>query len=70
MKRHIAAALLAGLLLASVAVAATPINGGFGCFGPTVGIVDFSGLDEALATGSITQKLGSMQWGFGAPGSP
>jgi hypothetical protein len=51
-----------------VAVAATPINGGFGCFGPTVGIVDFSGLDEALATGSITQKLGSMQWGFGGAG--
>ncbi len=55
-------------LLASVAVAAPPINGGFGCFGPTVGIVDFSGLDDALATGSITQKLGSLQWGFGGAG--
>jgi hypothetical protein len=68
MKRHIAVALLAGLLLASVVVAAPPINGGFGCFGPTVGIGDFSGLDDALATGSITQKLGSLQWGFGGAG--
>lgn len=68
MKRHIAVSLLAGLLLASSAIAAPPINGGFGCFGPTVGIVDFSGLDSALATGSITQKLGSMQWGFGGAG--
>ncbi len=65
MKRNIAVSLLAGLLLASVAVAAPPVNGGFGCVGPTVGIVDFSGLDNALAAGSITQKLGSMQWGFG-----
>ena len=68
MKRHTAVALLAGLLLASVAAAAPPINGGFGCFGPTVGMVDFSGLDKALATGSITQKLGSLQWGFGGAG--
>jgi hypothetical protein len=68
MKRHIAVSLVAGLLLASSAVAAPPINGGFGCFGPTVGIGDFSGLDDALATGSITQKLTSLQWGFGGAG--
>gem|GEM_PF-4229993 len=61
MKRHIAVTLLAGLLLASAAAAAPPINGGFGCFGPTVGIGDFSGLDNALAAGGITQKLGSLQ---------
>jgi hypothetical protein len=68
MKRHMGVALLAGLMLTSVAVAAPPFNGGFGCFGPTVGIVDFSGLDAAFATGGITQKLGSMQWGFGGAG--
>jgi len=68
MKRHIAVTLLAGLLLASAAAAAPPINGGFGCFGPTVGIGDFSGLDNALAAGGITQKLGSLQWGFGGAG--
>lgn len=68
MKRHIAVTLLAGLLLASAAAAAPPINGGFGCFGPTVGIGDFSGLDNAPAAGGITQKLGSLQWGFGGAG--
>ena len=60
--------ILVVLALATTAVAAPPFNGGFGCFGPTVGIVDFSGLDDALATGGITQKLGSMQWGFGGGG--
>jgi hypothetical protein len=60
--------ILVVLALAATAVAAPPFNGGFGCFGPTVGIVDFSGLDDALATGGITQKLGSMQWGFGGGG--
>ena len=60
--------ILVVLALAAAAVAAPPFNGGFGCFGPTVGIVNFSGLDDALATGGITQKLGSMQWGFGGGG--
>jgi hypothetical protein len=60
--------LLAVVLLAATAVANPPFNGGFACFGPTVGIVNFSGLDEAFATGGITQKLGSMQWGFGGGG--
>ena len=60
--------ILVVLALAATAVAAPPFNGGFGCFGPTVGIVNFSGLDDALATGGITQKLGSMQWGFGGAG--
>ena len=67
MKRQTLGLLLITLLTAT-AVAAPPINGGFGCFGPTVGIVDFSGLDDALATGGISQKLGSMQWGFGGAG--
>jgi hypothetical protein len=60
--------LLLVALLAAAAVAAPSVNGGFGCFGPTVGIVNFSGLDDAFATGGITQKLGSMQWGFGGAG--
>jgi len=60
--------ILVALALAATAVAAPSFNGGFGCFGPTVGIVNFSGLDDALATGGITQKLGSMQWGFGGAG--
>ncbi len=60
--------ILVVLALTVTALAAPPINGGFGCFGPTVGIVDFSGLDGAFAAGSITQKLGSMQWGFGGAG--
>jgi len=60
--------ILVVLALAATAVAAPPFNGGFGCFGPMVGIVNFSGLDDALATGGITQKLGSMQWGFGGAG--
>ena len=60
--------ILVVLALAAAAVAAPPVNGGFGCFGPTVGIVNFSGLDDALATGGISQKLGSTQWGFGGAG--
>ena len=66
MTRHAASMLLA--LLAATAVAAPPVNGGFGCFGPAVGIVNFAGMDNALAGGGITQKLGSMQWGFGGAG--
>ena len=60
--------ILVVLALAATAVAAPPVNGGFGCFGPAVGIVNFSKLDDALAAGGITQKLGSMQWGFGGGG--
>jgi len=67
MKRHTLSLTLIALL-AATAVAAPPLNGGFGCFGPTVGLVNFSGLDDALATGGISQKLGSMQWGFGGAG--
>jgi hypothetical protein len=57
-------------LLASTAVAAPPINGGFGCFGPTVGIVNFDGLNRALTGGGVqfSQELSSMQWGFGGAG--
>lgn len=60
--------ILVVLALAATAVAAPPFNGGFGCFGPTVGIVDFSGLDSTFLKGGITQNLGSMQWGFGGAG--
>jgi hypothetical protein len=67
MKKHVVSLSLMALL-AATASAAPPFNGGFGCFGPTVGMVDFSGLDEALATGGITQKLSSLQWGFGGAG--
>jgi len=67
MMRHVAS-LLSVVLLAATAVAAPPVNGGFGCFGPTVGFVDFGGLDDALSTGGITQELSSMQWGFGGAG--
>ena len=67
MKKHVMTLSLIALL-AATATAAPPFNGGFGCFGPTVGIADFSGLDSALATGRVTQKLGSMQWGFGGGG--
>jgi hypothetical protein len=57
-------------LLAATAVAAPPINGGFGCFGPTVGIVDFDGLNQAFRDGGVilTQQPSSMQWGFGGGG--
>ncbi len=54
------------MLLASVA--APPINGGFGCFGPTVGIVNFDGLTDAFAEGGAHAEAGSMQWGFGGAG--
>jgi hypothetical protein len=67
MKRHITGLLLASLL-AAAAVAAPPVNGGFGCFGPTVGIANFDSLDNALSSGGITQKLSTMQWGFGGAG--
>jgi hypothetical protein len=67
MKNHVVKLSLVALL-ATTAVAAPPVNGGFGCFGPTVGIVNFSGLDDALASGGVSQKLGSMQWGFGGGG--
>ena len=67
MKRHVTSLLLV-VLLATTAVAAPAVNGGFGCFGPTVGIVDFSGLDSTFSEGGIPQKLGSMQWGFGGGG--
>jgi hypothetical protein len=68
MNRHIGGALLAGLLLVSVAAAARPVNGGFGCFGPTVGFVNFDGLNAAFDSGGITRQLGSMHWGFGGAG--
>lgn len=56
------------LTLAATAVAAPAVNGGFGCFGPTMAIVNFDGLNNALAGGGITDKLGSIQWGFGGAG--
>jgi hypothetical protein len=68
MKRHIGMAMLAGLLLVSVAVAVPPVNGGFGCFGPTIGLVNFDGLHAAFASGGITQPLASLQWGLGGAG--
>jgi len=62
--------LVVSFALTSVAVAAPPTNGGFGCFGPTVGIVNFDGLNRAFMGGGIqfTQKLDQMQWGFGGAG--
>ncbi|MEO0078058.1 MAG: hypothetical protein ABIK86_03555 [candidate division WOR-3 bacterium] len=42
-------------------------SGGFGCFGPTLALVDFSKLNSSLsAYGS--QKLSSMHWTFGGAG--
>jgi hypothetical protein len=67
MRRYVTS-LLAVVLLAATATAAPPFNGGYGCFGPTVGIVNFDGLNTALSGGGITQKLASMQWGFGGAG--
>ena len=67
MNRHVTSLLLVALL-AATAVAAPAVNGGFGCFGPTVGVVNFSGLNDALAIGGSANKLGSMQWGFGGAG--
>lgn len=67
MKRHLGLIVLA---LAATAVAAPPINGGFGCFGPTVGIVDFGGLNSAFQEGGepLKQEPNSLQWGFGGAG--
>jgi hypothetical protein len=66
MNRHLG--LLVVVLLAATAVAARPVNGGFGCFGPTVGFVNFDGLNAAFTNGGITQKLEPMQWGLGGAG--
>jgi len=62
--------ILVVLALAATAVAAPPFNGGFACFGPTVGIVDFSGMNSEFRTGGVRLKkeLGSLQWGFGGGG--
>jgi len=70
MKRHNGIGLLAGLLAVSVAVAAPPVNGGFGCVGPTVGIVNFDGLNDAFEDGGVQlkEKLNSLHWGFGGAG--
>jgi hypothetical protein len=67
MKRHFVG-LLVVVLAASTTVAAPPVNGGFGCFGPTVGLINFDGLNAAFDSGGITQKLESMHWGFGGAG--
>jgi hypothetical protein len=69
MKRHIGIGLLAGLLAVSVAVA-KPVNGGFGCLGPTVGIVNFDGLNDAFEDGGVQlkEKLETLHWGFGGAG--
>ena len=56
-------------LIAATAFAGPPVNGGFGCFGPTVGLGDFSGLNDAFhAADSGFGKLGSLHWGFGGAG--
>jgi len=55
-------------IAASTTVATPPVNGGFGCFGPTVGLVNFDGLNAAFAGGGITQNLEPMHWGFGGAG--
>jgi hypothetical protein len=62
--------ILVVLALATTAVAAPPFNGGFGFFGPTVGIVDFSSLNSEFRTGGVRldKELGSLQWGFGGGG--
>jgi hypothetical protein len=69
MKRHTAGLLLIALL-AAFAVAAPPLNGGFGCFGPTVGLVDFAGLSQAFKDAGVqlAHEPSSMQWGFGGSG--
>ena len=68
-KRHFVG-LLVVVLAASTTVAAPPVNGGFGCFGPTVGLVNFDGLSRAFNGGGyqFIQPLSSMQWGFGGAG--
>ncbi len=66
MRSHIAVMALVALL-AATAIAVPPVNGGFGCFGPTVGLVNFDGLNTAMAQVS-GQKLTSPQWGFGGAG--
>jgi hypothetical protein len=62
--------ILVVLALATTVVAAPPVNGGFGCFGPAVGIVNFDGLTQAFKDGGIEFKdpLNSLQWGFGGAG--
>ena len=67
MRSHVAVMALVALL-AATAVAVPPVNGGFGCFGPSVGLVNFDGLNASFANGGITQTLESMHWGFGGAG--
>jgi hypothetical protein len=69
MKRHVTSLLLV-VLLAATAVATPAVNGGFGCFGPTVGIVNFDGLNSAFENGGVQlkEKPSSLQWGFGGGG--
>ena len=68
MRSHVAVMVLVALL-AATAVAVPPVNGGFGCFGPSVGLVNFDGLNAAFC-GADTSfgKLNSMHWGFGGAG--
>jgi len=68
MKRHVTSLLLLGFL-AATAVATPPVNGAFGCFGPTVAIVNFDGLNATFhGADSSFGKLSSVQWGFGGAG--
>jgi len=66
--RNCCVGLVVSVALTSLAVAAPPVNGGFGCFGPVVGFADFSGLNQAFAGAGIAKELNSMHWGFGGGG--
>ncbi|MEO0079175.1 MAG: hypothetical protein ABIK44_00660 [candidate division WOR-3 bacterium] len=65
MKKNVMAVLAASLAL-GVALAKSG-TGGFGGFGPTISMIDFSGLNDALSHQGF-DRLGSMNWGMGGAG--
>jgi hypothetical protein len=69
MRRYLAAVTILGLVLAVPTAAAKPVEGGFGCFGPTLGFGNFDGLNTAFANADIEdQQLSSLHWMFGGAG--
>uniref|UniRef100_A0A7C4CC00 Outer membrane protein beta-barrel domain-containing protein n=1 Tax=candidate division WOR-3 bacterium TaxID=2052148 RepID=A0A7C4CC00_UNCW3 len=67
--KRLSALVLSIALAASSAAAGKhgSTSGGFGCFGPTLAFVDFSGLNSALAAHGSGQ-LSTMHWTFGGAG--
>lgn len=43
-------------------------SGGFGCFGPTLNLIDFEGLNEAINPYYGTNRLSETHWAFGGAG--